>query len=142
MPTGDSVFKKTGLKNTPNREALLKVLEGANKPLSPQDIFEKINGKGGAKGVDRVTVYRTIEAFLKAGLVKRVATGEREAVYELNKPHDDHHHVICLSCKKVEDFTGCDADTLVAKALKQVKNFKTVSHHSFDIYGLCTSCAR
>lgn len=138
MKKNESIFEKTGLKKTANREALLKVLENANRPLSPQDIFEKVK----SKGIDRVTVYRTIEAFIKSGLVKRVATGEREAVYELNKPHDDHHHVICLSCKKVEDFTGCDADTLVAKALKQVKNFKTVSHHSFDIYGLCTSCSR
>jgi len=78
----------------------------------------------------------------KKGLIKRVDTGEREAQYEIIDTHDDHHHVICLECKKVSDFTGCDADVLISRVLKKVKDFKSITYHSFDLFGICNACSK
>ncbi len=132
------ILKKSGLKQTETRVSLLEVLSRSKKPLSANEIFKSISGAG----ADKVTVYRTLDTLEEKGLIKRVATGEREAKYELIQHADDHHHVICLKCKKVADFTGCDAENLIKKALKQVEGFRSVSHHTFDIFGLCNKCAK
>ena len=136
--TIESILETSGLKKTDARIALLELLIRNKKPLSVKEITVKLSNKG----VDRVTVYRMLETMHKKGIIRRVETGEREAQYEIIDTHGDHHHVICLDCKKVSDFTGCDADKLIAKALSQVKDFKSISHHSFDLFGLCNACAR
>jgi len=133
----ETLLKKAGLKKTDARVALLDLLASASKPLSAKALSAKL----AKKAVDRVTVYRMLEALSEKGIVRHVEIGSREAHYELTDTRADHHHVICLECKKIADFTGCDADHLIAKALKQVKDFKSVSHHSFDLFGVCTSCA-
>ncbi|MEK7588944.1 MAG: Fur family transcriptional regulator [Patescibacteria group bacterium] len=134
----EGILNKAGLKKTEARLHIVQFLLKSKKPNSPQIIFEKLQ----KEGIDKVTVYRTLESLEKKGLVKRVNTGEREAQYELTDTHEDHHHIICLNCKKVSDFTGCDAEHLIQKAMKQVKDFSSVSHHSFDIFGICNSCAK
>jgi Fe2+ or Zn2+ uptake regulation protein len=130
-----ALLNKVGLKKTDSRIALLDLLSKNKEPLSVKDIVSKLYG-------DKVTIYRMLEAMNKKGLIRRVDTGEREAQYEIIDHHDDHHHVICLDCKKVSNFTGCDANNLIIKALKQVKNFKQITHHSFDLFGICNNCVK
>jgi Fe2+ or Zn2+ uptake regulation protein len=134
----ETLLDNVHLKKTAARVALLDLLSTTKMPLPAKAIALKLE----SKGVDKVTVYRMLEAVTEKGLVRRVETGSREAQYEIIDTHDDHHHVICLECKKVADFTGCDSDVLISKALKQVKNFKSISHHSFDLFGLCNACAK
>jgi Fe2+ or Zn2+ uptake regulation protein len=128
------ILDKAGLKKTDSRIALLDFLSKNKKPLSVKDIVSKLSG-------DKVTIYRILEAMTKKGLIRRVDTGERESQYEIIDNHD-HHHVICLDCKKISDFLGCDADSLITRALKQVKDFKQITHHSFDLFGICNTCAK
>ncbi|MFM7088201.1 MAG: Fur family transcriptional regulator [Candidatus Paceibacterota bacterium] len=127
-----------GLKKTEARMAVLSVLLSTKKPLSAGMLFESLK----KHGIDKVTVYRTLDTLEEKGAIKKVATGEREMKYELVHGGDDHHHVICLKCKKMADFTGCNADALIKKALAQVEGFHSVSHHTFDIFGLCTKCSK
>ena len=133
-----TLLDTVGLKKTDTRTALLDFLAQNKKPISASEISKKLSNKG----VDRVTVYRMLEAMSKKGLIRRVDTGEREAQYEITDTHADHHHIICLECKKVYDFTGCDSEKLITKALKQVKDFKSISHHSFDLFGICNACSK
>lgn len=134
----EAILNKAGLKKTLPRVVLLELLLVSKKPISASSLFQKLK----KDKADKVTIYRTLETLEKKGLIKRVDTGEREAQYEIIDHHDDHHHVICLDCKKVSDFTGCDADSLITKALKQVKDFKQITHHSFDLFGICNTCAK
>lgn len=129
------ILDSAGLKKTDARLALLELLSKNKKPLSVKDIVSKLSQ-------DKVTVYRTLLAMTKKGITRRVDTGEREVQYEMLDASEDHHHIICLDCKKVSDFTGCDAEGLISKALKQVKDFKEITHHSFDLFGTCNSCAK
>ncbi len=130
-----TLLDKAGLKKTDSRIALLDLLSKNKKPFSVKDIVSKLSG-------DKVTIYRILETMTKKGLIRRVDTGKREAEYETVDHYNDHHHIICLDCKKVTDFTGCDADSLITKALKQVKDFKQITHHSFDLFGICNTCIK
>jgi len=134
----EELLKTSGLKKTEPRILVINLFMKNKKPLSATAVFEKLANKG----VDKVTIYRTLETLEKKAIVKRVSTGEREIKYELTDHRDDHHHIICLECKKVSDFTGCDAEVLITKALKQVKDFKLITHHSFDLFGICNTCSK
>lgn len=134
----EEILNKAGLKKTEVRLLLLDFLSKTKAPLSANTIFEKLK----KNKLDQVTIYRTLDSFLEKGLIKKVETGKREAEYELIDEHDDHHHMICVKCNKIEDFVGCDSEKLVINALKKSKNFKKITHHSFDLFGLCETCER
>jgi len=134
----EEVLEKSGLKKTEPRLKLLNFAQKNKKIFSALDAFQALE----KEGIDKVTIYRTLESFLKKGIIKRVDTGKREAEYELIDEEHDHHHIICITCKKIEDFTGCDSEIFVKNALKSSKSFKNITHHSFDLFGVCNSCSK
>jgi Fur family ferric uptake transcriptional regulator len=133
-----SLLIRSGLKKTESRVALLNLFINAKKPLSAKKITENLI----KKGIDRVTVYRMLEILSKKGIIRKVYTSTSEVQYEIVDLREDHHHIICLECKKISDFHGCNAEILVKKALEQVKDFKSVSYHSFDLFGVCANCIK
>lgn len=128
-------LKKRGFRVTAPRIRIFNVLQKASYPMSVQEV------KMGTKGVDTVTVYRTLEAFKRVGLVAQVDLQLGRALYELKEGKSDHHHIVCVSCKKIEDFTGCDYQPIAQQALKQSKGFARITSHSLEFFGLCTPCA-
>lgn len=136
MKQYEEILAKKGLKKTEVRILLLNFLSKNKKPISATQILIELK----KNKLDQVTIYRTLDAFLEKGIVKKVETGKREAEYEIIDEKNDHHHMICIKCNQIEDFTGCDSEKLVLNALKKSKNFKKISHHSFDLFGLCNNC--
>lgn len=128
---------EAGFRATKPRLALLSFLEKKSAPLL---ISEIVSGLKPHK-VDQVTVYRMIEAFTKAGIVREVNLQGDRPRYELADLEHDHHHIVCTNCRKVEDFVDCDTERLEKKALQQ-SHFSKITGHSFDLYGLCDSCAK
>ncbi len=90
--------------------------------------------------MDQVTLYRTLETFVKADIARSLSLRKDCAHYELSDDH--HHHVVCTECGTVKDFEGCDIEKITRAALSQVKGFVTITKHSFELFGLCTRCAR
>lgn len=132
----EKILKENGFKNTETRFLLLDLLLSSKKTHNVKKIVEKLCHKN----IDNVTIYRTLESFTEKGIIRKVEMGTREAQYEMVDEQDDHHHIVCLKCKKTEDFTGCEAQKLVSKILEKNKNFKNISHHSFDLFGVCNNC--
>jgi Fe2+ or Zn2+ uptake regulation protein len=138
MKTQDilTILKNAGLKVTPHRIAVYDFLAKNQKPLSVKDIYEKLK----KTGVDQVTVYRVIHSFVDGGLVKQIDLGADQAYFEIVDEHD-HHHVVCQKCRTIVDFTGCGVDTVITKALQQTQ-FAQITHHSFELFGLCKKCVQ
>jgi Fe2+ or Zn2+ uptake regulation protein len=137
LETTQSTIKNTGLKVTPARILVLELLEKNHKPLSVKDIGKKLV----KENLDQVTIYRVLESFTKANLVRTVLLGDGQTYYEARDEHD-HHHLVCEKCRKISDFTGCIAPDAIKKALVQSKDFASVTRHSFELFGICKSCAK
>ncbi len=129
------ILKEADLKATLPRLAVLGVLADFHEPKNVQDIHTKLS----KKGIDIVTVYRTLTSFEKAGLVRRVDLRKDAVFYELADEH--HHHIVCTNCGDVEDFELCDIESLTKKITVKAKKFKTINQHSFELFGVCTACA-
>lgn len=130
-------IKNAKLKLTPTRILVLELLHKNHKPLSVKDIYQKLE----KEKLDQVTIYRVLNSFAKAGLVRTVEFGDGQSRYEMKDEHD-HHHIVCEKCYKVSDFTGCIAPEITKKALVQAKDFASITRHSFELFGVCKSCVK
>lgn len=130
-----AILQKNGYRATSGRIAILEVL-AKEPPRTVAQIHELVKPK-----IDPVTLYRALEAFVASGIVRRIDLGQGNAHnYELSDTH--HHHLVCTDCGTIKDFEICNADTIADRALKQVREFASVSEHAFELFGLCSSCAK
>ena len=136
MNSPQIILRNNDLKSTPARLAILSFLSEQSAPRDVEDIIVHIANEH--ETVDRVTVYRILETFVKKGLIKRLEFGEGKYRYEL--AGDDHHHLICESCGKVEDISDCHISDL-EKEISQRKKF-LVKRHQLEFFGVCRSCQR
>ena len=87
--------------------------------------------------VGRATVYRTLKLLTEAGVLCRVLMDDGSLHYRLSGP-GHHHHLVCVACGTIQDFSGCDVAGMVAQ-LAQGKAF-TVEGHWLEVYGRCGEC--
>ncbi len=131
-----SILKKAGLKRTPGRMALVRVLAEARFPLTRQEISQKL--PPGLK-LDQASVYRCLDAFFQAGLIHRVETGDRVWRFALcgcgSRGHC-HPHFICNSCGRTE----CLREIKLPH-YSRVKKGYVVQEQEYYLRGLCGSCA-
>lgn len=129
-------LKNAGSKATPGRLKVLKLLSKSAKPLSIKDIQGKLKNRK----LDQATVYRMMSALEKSGLIRQVDFQHGHAHYELSG-NQHHHHLICQSCGKVVDISKCNISSIEKQALKLAK-FSTIHHHSLELFGTCSNCAK
>ena len=128
-------LKNATLAVTPARLAALQLFESHKKPIDAKHILDHLQKE---LGVDRVTVFRILNTFVSKGLIVRLEFGEGKARYELAK--EDHHHIICESCGKVEDIEDTLIPQMESAVAKQTGFF--IKRHTLEFYGLCQSCLK
>jgi Fur family ferric uptake transcriptional regulator len=137
MDIGDDL-KRSGLKNTRCRAAILNILEQSDQPVSADSLFRELGEKNIT--VSFSTVYRTLEALENKNLVVKLAiTGEDKAFYEYNRM-GHRHYLICLGCKKILAIEHCPLKDY-EESLKKETAY-AISGHKLDIYGYCPACQK
>lgn len=132
-----SLLRRHGFKATPKRVALLEALRDAKSPLKTDDILEKLK----RTPLDQATLYRALKELKEANIVRQIDFQHGHAHYEL-AGKDDHHHLVCIRCKKVENFTGCGIEAVVKRIAKQSKGFGEITQHSLELFGVCKECEK
>lgn len=66
------MLEASGLGSTPHRLRVLEVIGNNTAPLSAQDIYSTLSR---SHGINRVTVYRILDALVDCGLVQRISGG-------------------------------------------------------------------
>lgn len=125
-------------KITPQRIEILKVLlRNKDEHYTTDDIIKKLKNKK----IGQATVYRTMELFCHAGILKRVNFKDedfaRYDLVDLTVPHF-HHHLVCNNCGKVVEITEDLLETLEER-IESVYTFK-VTDHELVIKGVCAAC--
>lgn len=133
----DSLREK-GVRLTRQRQILLELIDGSGKHLDAEELFRLAQVQD--PKLNRVTVYRTLKMLKHSGLVDELDLmhyGGDQHYYE-TRLKQEHAHIICLRCGKVEEFFG----EPLARLRKQVE-----SHFAFEILitrteigGYCSHC--
>ena len=124
-----------GLRITPQRIAILKVLSLSKGHPSVENIYEQVKKEFPTTSV--ATVYKNVSTLKELGEVLELSFGTDSSRYDGNKP-DPHPHLICTRCKKIID---PDLDSLkdVSVELINETGFRITSHR-LDFFGICPEC--
>lgn len=131
-----AVLRKSGYKATPARLTVLELLQGSRHPMSAQRIIDAVG-----KDIDQATIYRIFKDLRAKGIIRQVDLRHNHAHYELVNT-DDHHHLICIYCGKIEDVNDCGVEDMQGTILQRSKYFSVIKQHSLEFYGICKSCAK
>lgn len=130
-------LRRCGQRYTSARRALIDVLVGSRRPLTAAEI-------SAADPLAPVsTTYRNLAALTLAGVLHRFSEGDC-ARFELAQDlTEHHHHLVCLNCGQVEDFTLPEsAESAVTTALQRAASSSgyLIEGHRLDALGLCSRC--
>ena len=128
-------------KFTTQRQIILQAfLSSKENHLSAEDIYEMVRGENPDIGL--ATVYRSLELFTSLDLVKKLDFGDGRSRYELNDHNLSHsnHHLICLGCGRVIEFTSDFAEEIRIRIKK--KNGFNIVDYQLKFYGYCKDCQK
>jgi Fur family ferric uptake transcriptional regulator len=129
-------LRSRGLRLTPQREAVLGVLEeNEGRPLTP----EEIHGMAAIEypGLGLTTVYRSIDLFCELGMAFQVHLMGGHRYYEINSGKH-HHHMECIACGRLELLETCVIDDIV-ELVREGSDF-LVTSHCMSLFGYCPQC--
>jgi Fur family peroxide stress response transcriptional regulator len=129
-----ALLREKGFKVTPQRLAIYDVLYNTTEHPSAEVIFNQLQPHYPTMSL--ATVYKTIEILREIGLVQVLNVGEDSFRYDANT--DNHPHVRCMVCKRVDDIFEVDTSEFVAKVAE--KTAYQLTGQQFYFYGVCPDC--
>jgi Fur family ferric uptake transcriptional regulator len=130
----DNLLDSVKLRRTAPRKMILKVLLSTKKPQTVDEIMTAMS-KG---SVNKVTVYRTLETMVEAGLVHRAFVHKRAEYFELADrctAVQCHPHFTCTSCGNIH----CLTEISLPMAKSPHKGF-IIDRQRTQFEGLCPKC--
>ncbi|WP_291314154.1 Fur family transcriptional regulator [Corynebacterium sp. UBA2622] len=127
---------KLGVRNTRQREAVVKVLQDVDKFISARFIHEELEARGEKVGL--TTVYRTLQSLTEVGAVDVLHSGDGETLYRHCLTQAHHHHLVCTVCGRSEEIEGGPVEKW-AQLVAQHFGYELVGHDA-EVYGVCRAC--
>lgn len=133
-----SSLKEKGIRLTRQRQILLDLIDKSGQHLDAERLFKMAQEKD--PKLNRVTVYRTLKLLKEGGLVDELDlmhfSGDQH-FYE-TRTKQEHAHVICLRCGKVEEFFG-DPLQRLRRQIESVLGFEILIART-EVGGYCSHC--
>lgn len=135
----EEFLQSRGMRNTEQRRILVEHVFNHHDHFDADQLIEQLPRRGEAGHVSRPTVYRTLNEFVDAGLLRKFELDGR-AVYEHDYGYPQHDHLYCKQCQRLIEF---QSDELLAlrDAVAREHNFRVTSHRLI-ITGVCEDCSR
>ena len=124
----------TGLRLTPQRQQVYDVLLQKRDHPTAEEVF--IRAKKTMPEISHATVYNTLDALVKSGLVRQVQL-DRGATRFCPNMHE-HCHFYCDDCENVFDI---DLPMKAQNGVALPRGFKA-RRFEIAIHGVCQSCAK
>ena len=127
-------LKQKGFRLTPQRRLIVDVIHEAHGHLTAEEIIDYVQSR--VEGVNKSTIYRTLELLEELGCVYRSRLGDHFIYHHAEEGH--HHHVVCHSCGKSVDLDD-DLFAPVEQAVEERSGFHVGFTHVV-MRGLCAEC--
>ena len=131
-----SLLKENNLSVTAGRQKILQLFLNSGGALAHADIE-----KNAGAHFDRVTIYRTLQAFVEKGIIHTIPTSDNSIKYALCKNdcteghHHDHHiHFVCNICNN----TFC-LDDVVTPEINLPEGYQS-AELEVVAKGVCKNC--
>jgi len=131
-------LKEQGVRLTRQRQILLDLIDQSGQHLDAERLYQLAREKD--PKINRVTVYRTLKLLKTGGLVDELDLMHHDGDqhYYETRLKQEHAHVICLRCGRIEEFFG----DLLQQMRDQIEShfgFKIVMART-EVGGYCAHC--
>jgi len=132
-------LRKKGHRITSQRKQLLEFFyelpEGEH--LSAEELLKRLL-ENNIK-ISLATLYRSLKFLAKNNFLRELDFGEDHKHYELIRPNQNHHHLICNKCGLTFEFEDKEFAKYLDKIALKQKDFEVIDY-KFEIFGLCKKC--
>lgn len=129
-----AAFREAGLKVTPQRQLLFRLLHGEQSHPTADALFASASVV--MPGISLRTVYQTLNDLTAMGELQALSFGGGSTRFDPNT--DEHHHLVCTACGDVRDVY---LDGVCDLRPDGVEDFD-VSTTSVVFRGHCARCRR
>jgi len=130
-------FRDNNYKLTAQRRDILDVLiDNSGKHYSAEELYAEVKKINPDIGL--ATVYRTLELMCQLGIAHQLDFDSNYKRYELSLEGEHHHHLICVECGKIVEFTDEDMEDF-EKRLEKDYDFRIIDHN-IKVFGYCKEC--
>lgn len=135
----EEYLQSRGMRNTEQRRLMIEYVFREHDHFDADGLIDRLPRKGQPGYVSRPTVYRTLNEFVDAGLLRKFELDGR-SVYEHDYGYPQHDHLYCEKCDKLMEF---QSDEIVRIREQVAREFSfRVSGHRFIVYGVCDECQK
>jgi len=133
----EEYLQSRSMRLTQQRRLILDHVFSRHEHFDADALIEQMPSSGEEGHVSRPTVYRTLNEFVDAGLLRKFQLGGR-AVYEHDYGYPQHDHLHCNECGKLIEFTSEDLMEIRATVAREHRFY--VTGHRLIIAGICEDC--
>lgn len=122
VPEIREILSEAGLKVTPQRVAIFEAILVLNNHPQVENIIDHLRSKHPNIAIG--TIYKTLETFVKKGLIKKVKVDKELMRYDAVTKK--HHHLHYVDSDKIEDYYDEKLDMLIEQYFnkKKIPNFR------------------
>jgi Fur family ferric uptake transcriptional regulator len=138
LESTEGSLKDRGVRLTRQRQILLELIDRTGAHLDVDQLYRMAKERD--PRINRVTVYRTLKMLKAGGLVDELDLmhyGGDQHYYE-TRLKQEHAHVICLRCGRVEEFFGEPLQRL-RKQIEAHFGFQVLLART-EVGGYCAHC--
>ena len=130
----EKILRGHGARVTPQRVAILRAVESTGSHPDADTVYRYVVREH--PHISRDTVYRTLSMMEEKKIIGSVLSVGNAKRYDPNT--DRHHHLICIRCRKIYDFSAETFDRLEPPAW-MTERFK-VLRTTVQVEGVCHDC--
>jgi Fur family transcriptional regulator, ferric uptake regulator len=134
----DEQLRRTRQRYTLGRQQLVQLLIDAGRPVTIPELLDLGSSQS------QSSLYRNLATLEQCGVVRRLASTDDVARYELAEElSEHHHHLLCSSCGRLEDVVlPARIEKALADAADEARKQADfdVDSHRFELVGTCADC--
>ncbi len=133
--TNTPSLRAAGLRQTPQRERILQVLQDADSPLTVEEIWERMP----APRSGLPTIYRNLERFVQESWAESILGADQVMRFVRCESKHHHHHLQCESCGRTAEVDACGIEATLGH-LEELSGLR-ITRHQLLPFGLCPACS-
>jgi len=127
-------LRSRGQRVTSQRLLIHRALRDLDRHVTADQVLDAV--RPSLPGVSLPTVYATLELFEELGAVRRISRAHGPALYDPRA--DAHHHLVCTTCGRIDDFEAEVDLGSVASAARR-RGFRA-TRSEVVLSGTCSDC--
>lgn len=127
-------LRAAGMRQTPQREGILRVLRDSDRPLTVEEIWERMPER--RSGLP--TIYRNLERFVQEGWAESILGSDQVMRFVRCDSRHHHHHLQCERCGRMAEVEACGLGASLAE-MERISGYR-IMRHQLMLFGLCPAC--